>query len=458
MKSDEHNNPSLPGPRIPGGLREAELAALVGLDTDDAGRGTEPGGHPAHEVSALVANLRRDSAMLRDTRATPRITSAMSASILAGVERKLNEAAVQELIAAEQSATPMRLPISRVVTGRGSVWRDMLESSTIRRMSVAAVLLLCAGGGWLVLQGVRNAWSKHDHSLMASNSSGRNSAANTLDNGEVTRTPDGTAADAHGVAVAAADGDATRVEPDGQQPSLIASGELPSDDTSITANPPEPMTMARAMELAAEGRLVVRVRTLNAESLTKRMEIFARQRDLSGVSMRALATANMPAEYAALLTPSTFAQPAAGHTGVGPDRDPTWIAGEDGSSPQGIVGPLAQPPATDFLAGLSTHRVEVAAVYLAEISSRETDLEQIRRAITSAAKAAEAAGPRAGIEGFVQGVVLEERPAASDSQVAPVEPVAIDPSDVLWWTGPSGNWLKKVRVPVVVETMFTGSR
>ena len=219
------------------------------------------------------------------------------------------------------------------------------------------------------------------------------------------------------------------------------------------------MTMARAMELAAEGRLVVRVRTLNPESLTKRMEILARQRDQSGVSMRALATQSMPAEYAALLTPSAFTPPATGgHTGTGPDRDPTWIAGQDGSSPQGIVGPSAHSSPSVFLNGIGTQHVEVAAVYLADVSARELDLEQVRRAISSAVKAAEASGPRTGIEGFVQGVTLEERPAASEAQAAPVDPVAIDPSDVLWWTGPSGKWLKKVRIPVVVETMVTGSR
>lgn len=448
MKSEDHPNLSRLTSRLPKGLSDEELNALA-----EMARGPTGAGGDAHVQNGLLADLRTDASMLREARALGgehRVTLAMSATIAAGVESRLNEAAVQELLAAEQTATPWKIPmVSRPPSEQWRL-RTAIESPVVRRMSIAAALVLCAGGGWLVLQGVQNAWNKHSRNELASNANhGHSSAnaktntANESGNGSLASTDNGTQSD-DAMMLASTDANAGN-------PATVNSTVQTHPAAVASAKAGVPMTMERAAQLAAEGRLVLRVRTLSADNLTKRLEIVSRQRELAGQSMRAVESAQTPAQFATLWTPTFEGTDSSIGSPHGPSPSPIWVAGMDGNSaPSGVVTP-AHGGIGDLL-GMSARKSEVRAVYLAEVAPSEAEIEQLKRLVASAAASASVGMPANKVEGFELGVVLEELPA--DEAGAMREPeMDVDPADVLWWTNTPSQWAKHPRVPVVIETL-----
>lgn len=449
MTSEDHPNLSRLTSRLPKGLSDEELNALAEMARGGADTTGDEHGH-----NGLLADLRTDASMLREARALSgehRVTLAMSAAIAAGVESRLNEAAVQELLAAEQTATPWKIPTGSRPPSEQWRLRTAIESPVVRRMSIAAALVLCAGGGWLVLQGVQNAWNKHSRNELASNTNhghpstnAKVSAPEGVGNGALAGTNDGSQAEGT-MALASTDANvgnpATVNRTDQMQPAALASAKASM-----------PMTMERAAQLAAEGRLVLRVRTLSADNLTKRLEIVSRQRELAGQSMRAVESAQTPTQFAALWTPTFEGTDA----GIGsppphPAPSPIWVAGMDGNGATPGVAVPAHGGIGDLL-GMAARKGEVRAVYLAEVAPSKAEIEQLKRLVASAAASAGVGMPASKVEGFELGVVLEELPA--DEAGAMREPeMDVDPADVLWWTNTPSQWAKHPRVPVVVETL-----
>lgn len=449
MKSEDHPNLSRLTSCLPKGLSDEELNALAEMARGETGTsGNE------HGQNGLLADLRTDASMLREARALGgehRVTLAMSAAIAAGVESRLNEAAVQELLAAEQTATPWKIPTGSRPPSEQWRLRTAIESPVVRRMSIAAVLVLCAGGGWLVLQGVQNAWNKHGSNELASNTKhghpSTNAKVNAPDgagNGALAGTNDGSQSEG-AMTIASTDANAgnpaTVNSTDQTQPAALTSAKAVS----------APMTMERAAQLAAEGRLVLRVRTLSADNLTKRLEIVSRQRELAGQSMRAVESAQTPTQFSTLWTPTFEGTDA----GIGSQKTPTpspiWVAGMDGNSAIPGVAVPAHGGIGDLL-GMAARKGEVRAVYLAEVAPSEAEIEQLKRLVASAAASASVGMPASKVEGFELGVVLEELPA--DEAGAMREPeMDVDPADVLWWTNTPSQWAKHPRVPVVIETL-----
>src|SRR6185436_12260234 len=132
------------------GISELELLALV------EGDGSLSAAREA-EVRAMVAGDAKLARLVRGMRidrealcALPRVTA--PASLLQHVEAAMEREALAGLVLGEPADSP--LPVSSVIVSRPGVLRKLWEESDqgVRRLAVAAALLLAAGAGvWGVL-------------------------------------------------------------------------------------------------------------------------------------------------------------------------------------------------------------------------------------------------------------------------------------------------------------------
>lgn len=216
---------------------------------------------------------------------------------------------------------------------------------------------------------------------------------------------------------------------------------IASEPAVVDAPAASEMTLARAAELAAEGRLVVRVRTFRAEELATRLERLADAR-VAGVRVDSLALDALPGEYVALASPASVLSPR-GVRG-GPDESPILMADEGGGAGGNAgVGAVTPRPA------VIDPQPAVSGVYVADVLPEEASVEELRRVLSAALRSAEPNGaggePRA-YRGFAAEVMFEEAPADAGGP-------ELDADSVLWWTQPASGWMTRARVPVVVETL-----
>jgi hypothetical protein len=166
----------------------------------------------------------------------------------------------------------------------------------------------------------------------------------------------------------------------------------PAPLASAEPDVPEAMSVERALALAGEGRLIVRVRS---ESLLRSAERLGGLRGSGEWRMAGLAGG----EVAEL-----FSLPM--------------------DEPMRIAGPEAEHPRIDV------ERTPVANVYIAEARLTAESLSALLEGLALAG----------------QTPVFEEI-----SEPAPVDEDALDPREVIWWTGGPSDWAPWIRVPVVLE-------
>lgn len=181
------------------------------------------------------------------------------------------------------------------------------------------------------------------------------------------------------------------------------------------AQAPAPIDTAHAVELAREGRLVMRVIASNTRGL-KRVETMASR---GGMAHEWRLVTDVPAGVAAAVAPKDDSRGrlamASGQAVYGTD-------------PLRLVGPGAalawtSPPTFDRAS-------RVRGTYLVDMPA-STDMLKIVRTIFAGATSAT--------------VAFEELPEKIEA------PRRIEPEDVLWWTQPASRWTARVTVPVVVE-------
>jgi hypothetical protein len=437
---------------LPDGLSEADLCDLINA-AGGAGDGSS-GARAAHKrarlaeierraftdprLAELVRELRRDALALGSSHGDVRVP----VGIIAGVEHRLSEQAVQELIAAEQTAPAGPTPMSRMSVARPGPWRLLVESAAVRRVAMAAAIVLCIGGGWMLASNVLRAWpQKNGRATLARSGSNYNArgGAASMRTSEIIGTPD--AEVAAGVTSESTDATNPDAPLTGEASPTLATMSEPSEAV------PAALSIDRALALAAQGRLAVRVRTLDSAALTKRIDSLAHQRELSGSAMRSLALSGIPTHYASLLTPATTLDDP-GLSRPDRPRHPTAIA-DDSVAPARVDGsPVAVGPPSPVSIGRA--HAEVSAIYLADVPERSGEIEQLL-SLLSRAQRAVSGSAQSPTAAFVTGATLEELPEAIIDD-AP----SLDPADVLWWTNPGAKWARSLRVPVIIETLTSG--
>lgn len=408
-------------PQLPLGVSEADVAEVISpprLMTAER----------RAELARIEAKLMADgrwSGLIAELQAQAGVLSrpvdvVLPAGIARGVESRLNELALQELIASEQAADT--IPVSRVTFSNGRSWLDAWRSTPARGLAVAAAVLLAVGAGWLLVDSVRKSWPGLPKTVVA-RSDGDGAGASA---------PAGTnpANDERAIEVAGTDTE-NLVDPSALH-TVLAKSDMPPVAEAIT---PE-----RALALAAEGRLAVRVRTLRPDHVEHQLNRLAR--DPSGPWKRIREDAPLGTAYASLWTSRPLEMP--GRDGPsGPS--PTVIAGsgageqDRGSGVDATPGPSISP---------LVQSITVDSLYEVRVAETPQDIEALRAKVLERWNAAKGSNEEAGLVGFVCGVEFAELDVP-----ARMEAPTMDPRDVLWWTTPGERWLKQVRVPVVIETV-----
>lgn len=336
-------------------------------------------------LGALVKQLREDRTLFEgssDLKAPPGLALA--------IEAKLEAAAMRDLASAE-SAIEQPIPVSSIEPVEPGILRLLMESAWPRRLAMAASVAIVVGIGALGLR-------------------------------EAVRSG----------AIAWPDAPKVAVRPPVVNPDVPANPEQPAP-VEIAANPNNPsvaevnpapapearptMTLAKAVELAREGRLVLTIRAVNAQPAIARLDTLARTAGREG-GWQGLDVNALPAQYAALRAPSLEVP------GLRPLPTEPVVIAADAQPNAPLVGP--RPAHTPVAV--------VKAIYAVELDVRERTLESLLASITD------------GMDGSVLAAFREAPPM-------PEPEIALDPEHVLWWTTSPAAWVKKHAVPIVIETV-----
>lgn len=379
---------------VPPGLGEADLLAWV--EGEPLPRDTAAAVARALDADPALARLlgamKRDRAAVRalpDEAAPDGLAASAQAMLEPALERRM-------LLGLESSAPVNGTPVSIVQPSRRSILEVVFMDRIGRRFAAAAALLLVAGGTTWVLTGAFN-------------------------RGGLPRGPEIAAAD---TAKELAPPPVTKTEDLTQLAMEVPTPPNPADELleygppapamTLAAAPAAPpaMPVARALELARENRLVIRVTAASFPESTAWMEgLAARARPESAWRVNASPS---PAVMASL----TRRQEPIAVTG-GPDvRE---LAASRSASE--FVTPGVVPPAP--VAAPRERRV-----FSVDSRLDESALESMLATLAEGGQAAE----------FVE--AAEPLPAGAP---------AMTPASMLWWTQPPACWAPWGSVPVVVE-------
>lgn len=265
-------------------------------------------------------------------------------------------------------------------------------SSWVRYAMAAGLLLMVGGGAYVAIRPGTVANHRVAGKIAAE------AAPMSVRTGEVPRT-----------AVAAAD-----TGNEIPSPPAPPANTAKRSEQSVAAAPVEfvgpvipPINVARASELAREGRLMVRVRVANSSQARSLAGLGSRDR---GWRMRT----DVPAQTVAALAKVVANEP---------HFSPTLMARETLEDAMPLLGPAAARTVAmpDPLRGASTYVLDVA----------------------DSAEALEIA--KADLSAKAASVEFAELGDAGDSAAAN------SPADVLWWTQNPAAWEPRIRVPVLVE-------
>jgi len=397
--------------RIPPHLNEDDLLALVEGQKVAQARVIRDAVQAEPEVGRLLLEMRLDRAALKSLAAD----AVAPAGLLAEVEARLEREAIAGLVHAESGAATSNsgsIPISSVVVTRTSPWQGMFQSRTARRFALAASLVVV--GGTVGLFAV---------SLVQKNFSQRNLVAK--DDSRPVVDPSTTDAPVAPVPMLAANPDGS----DSAAPDILT----PDPALALATNSPDPaspvgnpaaatpiadaptMTLARAVELAGEGRLVIRVRSASAAAVVEEVRAIA-ARSPREVKWQALESAPEIVMALAVRDTNTPNAPASR------PRPDTAITGNQ-------TLPVPVPPETQRTIDISIAAPEIRPLYTVEFRESERTLESLMNALGK------------GKDSLVEFVELEH--------AVNLRP-ALDPAAMLWWSRPS-EWTPRTIVPVVLE-------
>lgn len=350
-------------------------------------------------LGALVKQMRddRDGMQALGTLHAP-------AGLLTSIESRLQAEALRELAQAEAN-TNTEIPVSTIEHASPNIYRVLVESAFARRFAVAASLLIVAGlGAFGMRELLRSGTVNWPYGIT------RQSASNTTDNlPEANPAPLPTPEPA---AIA-------KAAPESTTPSTTPA-QSPSES-------PLPITLARARELAGEGRLAIVVRVLDpksGETTAKHVETVARAAGLGREGpWTALNTGSLPAAYAALLTPALDV-PGLPTPSARPAPEQPTVASDSPGQPRPPAVEQQQPTPPKLI---------VRAMYTVDLVPGERAIDGVLKSLSPADSSAHVAFRALPEPMFVE--------------------LSAQPQNVLWWTSAPSNWVKTQRVPVIIETV-----
>lgn len=406
-------------------LDEAELLAWI------------EGALPADRASAVEVSLRADPAMhalaqnLRSDREALGSLPAEPApdGLLDGVHEALEREMLFGL--AEDGETSDQLPVSVVRPARSGLWDIFLREQPGRQLAAAAAVLLLAGGAMSYLAvswlGVLSA-DVEDGTALAMDTERDESDPATAAEGDHARL-EGFAADSIHDQLdlrSRRSGDLSRAASDGVSVSDSGGDSglgLSSEGQHLLSAPllaeRGRVSPDRAARLLAEGRLIVRVRTLDAP------EALASLDGLTGTSHRWRLSPGASETVAAVLAPDGLGgRPA---PVVGPT--PAFADRQDGAERPSLLRTI---PEAEQRQGTARTSFVVERLYTLEVESEARAVQRLVRELSAIG---------------VVDVVLEASPVPLDL------PAPSSPESLLWWTEPPSTWTPRGVAPVVVESM-----
>ncbi|MFN7021208.1 MAG: hypothetical protein ACK4WH_07770 [Phycisphaerales bacterium] len=415
----------IPGSNLPAGITEDDLIDLV------------DGVLPASREAAVIEALRREprlGLMVKAMRAD-RVELARLASVrvprpvgmLDAIEAKLNREALSALVAESEQA-PAPIPISSVIPERRGIIAVLAESLWARRLATAASLAIVAGLGYFAVRELVKALPGVPPPRTIAHG-----PSSTDEPAPDNPTPAGAASArtevAEGPRTDEASGEAT------MEVATATPGESAVTDPVAKGGT---LTLPEALRLAEAGRLVIRVRSINHEGTLRHLQELSRSSGRE-TRWRAYEVNALPTEYAALSSPLSDdpapVWPTSPATADPRRTSPSTVA-DDGRSPHAHPAPpspIILPDAPSGIDLLPVARTRVRAVRIVQTAASTQALDDLLKDI--------AVNRSHSVSFFV----LPEH--------APADPApSLDPESVLWWARGSSAWVKRVSVPVVVET------
>lgn len=407
---------------LPPDISDAELLALLEGQTASLA---------PDRREAVRAAVAADPELARFVRESRTDAAAMRSMARAEAPDSVRDAVFATLQRPTIIDNPLREPVGgQIPVSSLSVpnpWRRLIERAPVREFALAASLLLVAGlGVWVISQAVKSG--------PVSPSPNRPIASNT-DSGPA-GSPDSLALPSAADAPALASG-----EPDTGD---LVSGPMAIDDFGFPTIPaelaakavapvlakaaPAGMPPSEAAALAREGRLVIRLRTFDADASTADVRQLAQRTSTKDVQWRPLE----PWELSEVTVALRLQAP--GDTILAVAKRPTDIAGASTTTPPSPAAPLIAPIGTpaDVASALKL-KTEYRPLYTVELDENERDLAALVSRLTR------------GTSQVAEFVALDEP--------LPTLMPSTDPSAVLWWTRPPTGWTRKVCVPIVLETI-----
>lgn len=390
MSHDPTHPDAAPFGPLPGGLNESELLDWV-EQRPSAGRagGVEAAirAHPA--LAARLEEMRVDRAAMATLGDEP-----APAGLLDSVERALERRMLVGLAAGQPLSDDPPVSIFRPARRDPFLIGPVRGDAVGRRLALAAAVLLVLGGaGVLGVLAMRLAPTATPPIEIADNS-----------------TPPQPAGEGPAAPMTGAD-QATRLATTaGSEPST----ELVPNEVPTVEAPASPgMTLARAADLARQGRLIIRVRSVDMDRTLLRLGRIADRPRFAwrlGEDAPSAVIASLQTDAPRMVDPAL--EPAVA----------SWAGIEDMSSPLFPIAPIVIPR-------IEVQRV-IPTVFLAEVRADEDALRGLLAALDATT---------------MHTATFEEAP----KPVVASGP-ALEPEAVLWWTLEPSAWRPWVGVPVVV--------
>lgn len=375
-----------------GPLTEEQIVDWIdgNVSADEASRLARASGRP--DLSARVAQMQRQKSVLAsldDERAPAelydRVMAAVERDVLLGIAQSASPSIVEPRLRLAGETESVGSRASRVVQGN------------LPRLALAAGLMLMVAG--LAYFG-SVAWKAVKTPV----------APNIVDNGS--GVPNGTE-----VAI----NDTT--PGNGERAMSNAPGESPaaksaaSSETALAAAPDtglREVSIERAVELAEEGRLAIRVLAQKPENLTRIERDVSKPRAERQWRM----TSTVPAQIVAAVVPARKSTEGS-------------VLASDHRNALALLGPYLGPGAAlSMVTAAADPLARVKGTFLVDVPATREQLGVVAAVFKNQLSAR---------------VVFEELPTVLDMPTAP------QAQDVLWWTQPPSQWVTRATVPVVVE-------
>lgn len=379
---------------LPPGLTEADIVDMVDGDV--------PPHREALVIDALqqrpmlgllVKQLRADRAA---TQGLAELTATAPTNLLEGIQARLDRDALAELVhEAEEASAPIPISQAPRVDGHGGIIRVLAESVWARRLATAASIAIVAGIGVIGVREIAKRWPRMPAVVVVQPPA-------PTDPGSVAP-----------VEIATGEGQPAA----GDTPDPVAAPAATVLASEAPAVEPAPLSVADALALARDGRLVITVRSSRVADTLRQLEGLSRTA-AADVRWRAFDLARLPTELAALSTPRTVVPAGVPNR---PDANPAVFASEGAAS--AVVGPMPAPEAL---------RPVVKAVHVVRMGADATRLGDLLKDLN----------------------ITRDQVAEFHVLPAPIaHGPAIEPESVLWWSAGGENWTPRIVVPIVVETV-----